>query len=225
MGLLRGAWEIFRKDIEHELGNWETLTVLLVFSLAVLFLFNFSFELSRKEANLFLPGFFWLTVLFASVLGFSKAIETERRAGGMIGLLLAPIPKEAIFMGKVASAFLFLFLVGIILMPLFFLFMGIRVSFQQLGQLLLALALGGFGLAVIGTFMAGLCQGSKHSGVLFSLGYFPLAVPVLISGTKLSQGVLQTESLTGGPWVKFQGAIDLIYFIACLLLYEYLVEE
>lgn len=225
MGLFQGAWKVFRKDIAYELGNWETLTILLVFSLAVLFLFNFSFQLPPKEAKLSLPGFLWLTVLFASVLGFSKAIETERRAGGMEGLLLSPIPKEAIFLGKMASSFLFLFMMGLILTPLLFVFMAVRFPLQQFTLLLVPLILGSLGLAVMGTFLANLCQVSRHGGILFSLGYFPLAVPVLISGTRLSQGVLQAESLAGGPWVRFLIAIDLVYLIACLLLFEYLVEE
>ena len=224
MELVRGAWTVFRKDLAYELGNRETLTILLVFSLAVLFLFNFSFELSRAEAGRFLPGFLWLTVLFASVLGFSKGMEAERR-GGLEGLLLAPIPKEAIFLGKAASSFVFLFAVELILTPLFFLFLGLPLSWGHLRLLLVPLLLGSLGLATLGTLLEGICGVTKHSGILFSLGYFPLAVPVLISGTRLSQGILAYDYLPGGPWVRLLIAIDLIYLVVCLLLFEYLVEE
>jgi heme exporter protein B len=224
MELVRGAWVVFRKDLTYELGNRETLTILLVFSLAVLFLFNFSFELSREEAERFLPGFLWLTALFASVLGFSKGMEAERR-GGMEGLLLAPIPKEAIFLGKASSSFILLFAVELILTPLFFLFLGLPLSWQHFKLLSVPLFLGSLGLAALGTLLANICGVSKHSGILFSLGYFPLAVPILISGTRLSQGILQADHLPGGPWVRLLIVIDLIYSVVCLLLFEYLVEE
>lgn len=224
MELVRGAWVVFRKDLAYELGNRETLTILLVFSLAVLFLFNFSFELSREEAEQFLPGFLWLTVLFASVLGFSASMEAERR-GGLEGLLLAPIPREAIFLGKAASSLLFLFAVELILAPLFFLFLGIPLSWEHFKLLLVPLLLGSLGLAALGTLLANICRVSSRSGILFSLGYFPLAVPILISGTRLSQGILTYDYLPSGPWVRFLIAIDLIYLITCLLLFEYLVEE
>jgi len=224
MELLRGAWAVFRKDLAYELGNREVITILLVFSLAVLFLFNFSFELSPEEAERLLPGLLWLTVLFASVLGFTRAMELERR-GGLEGLLLAPVPKEAIFLGKAASAFVFLFAVELILTPLFFLFLGVDLSLTHFKLLLIPLLLGSLGLAALGTFLANICGVTRHSGVLFSLGYFPLAVPILISGTRLSQGILAYDYLPAGPWVRFLIAMDLIYSVTCLLLFEYLVEE
>jgi heme exporter protein B len=225
MNTIWGAWRILSKDVAQELAHWETLTILLVFSRAVLCTFAFSFEIPRKEASGFMPGFFWLTVLFASVLHFLKEMAVEGEAGGMEGVLLAPISRGALFLGKAAGALLFLLAVELILMPLFFLFLELPLEVKRLPPLLAPMALGAAGLAVLGTFVAGICRGVKKRGVLFSLGYFPLAVPILIAGTKLTQGILESDGALQGLWIRFLPAVDLIYLVLSLLLFEYLVEE
>lgn len=225
MGLLRGSWKVFRKDIVYELENKETLVILLVFSLAVVFIFNFSFNLSKEGAFRFLPGFLWMTILFASVLGFNKTMAFEKCGDGMSGLLLAPIPKEAVFLGKVASSFLFLIIAEVLITPLFFLFFGVKLSAKLFGLLALVLFLGSIGLAVIGSFLANICQVSKSSEILFSLGYFPMVVPILIGGTKLAEGILQEGQIPRGPWINLLITFDVVYLVICLLLFEYLVEE
>ena len=225
MEWLRGVWLVFQKDILFELENWETVSLLLVFALAVLFLFNFSFDLSQKESLKFIPGFFWLTILFTSVLGFTKAIEIERRENAIQGILLTPIPRESIYIGKVLSSFLFLLIVELILFPLFFVFMSLRIPLQSMHLFLVPIVLGSLGLSALGTFMALICQVSPRGGILFSLGYFPLAVPILISVTKMFQGVLSPSVVSVQPWLRFLIVIVVVELVSSVLLFEYLMEE
>lgn len=225
MTFLRGIWEIFRKDFLFELETGETLSLLLVFALSVLFLFNFSFDLSRAEVQKFFPGFFWLTVLFTSVLGFSKAIEIEQRGHAIQGILMTPIPRESIYLGKVLSSFVFLLLVEVVLAPLFVVFFGMKMAPGQYLTLAPPLVLGTLGLATIGTLMALICQVSPKGWLLFSLGYFPLAVPTLIASTKLFQGVFQTTAGAAAPWLRFLAVIDIVEMVVAVLLFEYLMEE
>ncbi|MFQ5794113.1 MAG: heme exporter protein CcmB [Candidatus Bipolaricaulia bacterium] len=225
MELITGAWLVFKKDIRYELENKETLIILFVFSLTVALTFNFAFDLSRTEARRFLPGLIWITALFASVLGFNKSMAFEKRGDAYGGLLIAPIPKTSIFLGKVSSSLVFLWAVEMVVIPLFFLFFNVELSAKIFGFLVIVFLLGSVGLSVIGSFLTNLCQGSKNSEILFSLGYFPLVVPILISGTKLSAGILDGKSIVAGPWVKLLIIFGLVYTVICLLLFEYLVEE
>ena len=224
-GLLRGAWLVLRKDLAYELEHRETLAVLIVFSLAVAFVFAFTFDLSRAEAQRFLPGLLWMTFLFASVLGTSKSAALERRGAGFVGLLLAPIPKEAIFLGKMASSFVFLLAAQLLVTPLFFVFFGVKLGLGAFGLLALVFLLGSLGLTAIGTFLAQICQVARSGDVLFSLGYFPLVVPVLIAATQLSSATLSAEPLSEGPWLQLLVVFDVIYSTAGWLLFRYLVEE
>lgn len=224
-GLFPGAWTILKKDLAYELQNRETLVVLTVFSLVVVFIFSFAFDLAEAEARGLLPGLLWMTVLFASVLGFSKSMALERRGEALSSLLLAPIPKESIYLGKVMSSLLFLLASELVLLPLFFAFFGVKASLVQVGLLVLVLLLGIAGLAVVGSFLAAICQGSRQGEILFSLGYFPLVVPILIAGVTLSQGILETSQIPPGPWLNVLIAFDLIYAVVCLWVFEYVVEE
>jgi heme exporter protein B len=205
--------------------NRETLAVLVVFSLAIAFVFAFAFDLSGAEARRFLPGLLWMTFLFASVLGTSKSVALERRGTGYIGLLLAPIPKEAIFLGKAASSLVFLLAAQLLVTPLFFVFFGVKLGPQTFGFLTLIFLLGSLGLTAIGTFLAQICQVARSGDVLFSLGYFPLVVPVLIAATQLSRAVLSAEPLGEGPWLQLLAVFDVIYSTTGWLLFRYLVEE
>lgn len=224
-GLIRGTWAILKKDVTYELQNRETLVVLIVFSLAAVFIFNFAFELTPAEAKGLMPGLLWMTILFASTLGFSKSMALEKRGEALSGLLLAPIPKESIFLGKVLSSLLFLLASELVLLPLFFAFFSVKASFTQAGLLMLALLLGSAGLAVVGSFLAAICQVSRQGEILFPLGYFPLVIPILIAGTRLSHGILEGGRILAGPWLNLLTAFDLVYLIICLMLFTYLVEE
>jgi len=224
-GLLSGAWAILKKDLAYELQNRETLVVLVVFSLAVVFVFSFAFDLAEAEAKQLLPGLLWITVLFASVLGFSKSMAFEKRGEALRGLLLAPIPKESIFLGKVTGSLLFLLVAELLLLPLFFAFFGIKASWAQVGLLALVLLLGSVGLSIVGSFLAAICQVSRQGEILFSLGYFPLVIPILIAGATLSRRILASGQILQGPWLNLLIAFDVIYLVACLMLFAYLVEE
>src|SRR5204863_7660915 len=49
------------------------------------------------------PGLLWLALLFASVLAFRRSYESEGEDGALEGLLLAPIDKASVFLGKAAA--------------------------------------------------------------------------------------------------------------------------
>lgn len=224
-GLISGAWAILKKDLTYELQNRETLVILTVFSLTVIFVFSFAFDLAQSEAKRLMPGLLWMTILFASVLGFSKSMAFEKRGEALSGLLLAPIPKESIFLGKVLSSLLFLAITELLLLPLFFVFFSVKASLAQVGLLTLVLLLGSVGLSALGSFLATICQVSRQGEILFSLGYFPLVIPILIAGATLSQGILETSRIPEGPWLNLLIAFDLVYVVVCLILFAYLVEE
>lgn len=209
----------------YELERRETLAVLVVFSLAVAFVFAFTFDLTSAETRRFLPGLLWMTFLFASVLGAQKSTALERRGQGVLGLLLAPIPKEAIFIGKAAGSLIFLLAAQAFVTPLFAVFFGVPLDLGVFARLALVFTLGSLGLVAVGTLLAQICQVARSGDVLFSLGYFPLVVPVLIGATQLTGAALNAQPLGEGPWLGLLVAFDVVYGTAGWLLFSYLVEE
>jgi heme exporter protein B len=117
----------------------------------------------------------------AAMLGFSKYGASERDNGAWTGLLLSPIDRGSIFLGKLMGNGLMVLCVAFVSVPSFFLFMKQPVP-QSMGLLAAALILGTWGFTAIGVFLSTLVQSSSITELLIPIMLFPLAVPLLIGG-------------------------------------------
>jgi heme exporter protein B len=116
------VWQIFRKDIQVEWRGRQGVPVMLVFSLLVVFLFNFALQLSPQLQSGLASGLLWVTLAFAATLGLNRSAALERENDALKGLMLAPVDRSAIFFGKALSNSAFTLLVAFILMPIISLF-------------------------------------------------------------------------------------------------------
>src|SRR6188474_649632 len=90
-------------------------------------------------------GLLWMAVLFSAVMASRRAYQTESEDGALEGLLLAPIDKAAVFLGKaVAVTVELLALVTVVLLLVIVLF---DLSVADPLLLLAAFVLGAIGLA------------------------------------------------------------------------------
>src|SRR5207302_609751 len=81
-----------------------SLGAVLPFAATLLIVFGLSLGPGRTLLQETAPGLLWLAVLFASVLSFRRAYESEGEDGALEGLLLAPFDKAAVFLGKALAA-------------------------------------------------------------------------------------------------------------------------
>lgn len=94
-------------------------------------------------------GLLWVTVLLAGVLGLSRSITTEREGGCMDGLLLTPVSRGVIYLGKMLSNTLFLAVMLALLLPLVSLFFAVDLRDTWLPLMLVMLG-GGVGIYRVG---------------------------------------------------------------------------
>ena len=103
---------VARKDLRMELRNKEMIPLMLIFALVVSLIFGFldlSFgNIGERNMDLY-SGVFWISILFASILGFSRSAMIEKEAGGLVQFLSIPVDSSAVFFGKLIPNFLFLF--------------------------------------------------------------------------------------------------------------------
>ncbi len=138
---LRPVGVLVWKDILLELRSRELIVSMLVFGLMLVVVFNFALSVTPQRVTTVAPGILWASFAFAGVLAMSRAFAREREQGGLDGLLLTPVSRDSIFLGKAASIFLFMVLVEAILLPIFAGLMGFSaVSFALLLTILLATA-------------------------------------------------------------------------------------
>ncbi len=98
------------------------------------------------------PGTVVFVVLLTAVVGTFSLIE-DRRAGFLQGVLVAPVPRSAIVIGKVMGGTTMAVVQGAVLLPLAPL-VGIPMSVQGLGLALLALTLLSLALTALGFVLA-----------------------------------------------------------------------
>ena len=103
MSVLRDAWRIARKDLTVESRSRELVLTLLFFSVACLLIFAFAFVRGRATVDNAPAGIIWITVVFAGTLALGRTFERERQGDTLRALLLAPVERPAIYLGKLLS--------------------------------------------------------------------------------------------------------------------------
>ena len=115
----RAVSAIVWKDLAAELRNKEIVSAMFIFSLLVVLIFNFALDLDRDARENVAAGVLWVTFVFAAMLGLNRTFAAEKDRGSLDGLLLAPIDRGALFVGKLLSTFVFILIVEIIVVPVF----------------------------------------------------------------------------------------------------------
>src|SRR5438552_15828363 len=123
---------IIFKDIVIEMRSKESITSMLMFGVLVLAIFNFAFEPSSVDRSLIAPGILWVAFSFAAILGLNRSLAMEMDNDCLQGLLLAPLERGDLYVGKVASNFIFMMIAELIILPLFVIFNGFNFDLKFL---------------------------------------------------------------------------------------------
>ncbi len=219
----RAVWAIVGKDLAAELRRRELLSAMLVFSLLVILIFNFALELNPRERQGVTAGVLWVTFAFAGTLGLNRSMAVEKDRGSLDGLLLAPMDRSAIYFGKMMGNLLFMFIVEIIVLPVYSVLYN--TNLLQLG-LLAVIALGSVGYVAVGTLLASMSVHARAREVLLPILLFPVALPVLISAVRASSGFLQgLDAAYMWGSLNILIAYAVIFLAVAYMVFDYVVEE
>jgi len=212
MTTLRAIGLILHKDLLVELRTREVLTTMVLFALLVVVLFALAFNVDQDAAREVAPGILWVTVAFAGNLGVGRVMERERDHGCMAGLLLGPGGPVAVFCAKALGVLIFMTIMLIVVVPLTLMFVGIDVPPGGLGLLVAALLLGAIGFSLIATLFGAMLGEARLRELLIPLVVYPVVVPVLIAGVKLTSAALG-QGIEGetGSWLAIMAGFDLIF--------------
>ncbi|MBS1249534.1 MAG: hypothetical protein MAG431_01114 [Chloroflexi bacterium] len=220
---LRALGAIVWKDLAAELRSRELLSSMLVFALLVILIFNFALELDIKARDTITAGILWVTFAFAGTLGLNRSMASEKDRGCLDGLLLAPVDRSAIYFGKAIGNLVFMFIVEIIVLPVYSVLYNVNL-FQP--GLLLVIFLGSLGYVAVGTLLATMAVQVRTRDILLPILLFPLALPVLIASVKASNGFLQAIPLAEiMPWLNLLIVYDIIFTAIAFMVFDYVVEE
>ena len=211
------------KDLVSEWRSKEMLNAMLVFALIVIVVFNFAVELRAELARQTSVGFLWITILFAGMLGLNRSLSREKDRGCLDGLLLCPVSRGMIFVGKMVGNLIFILTVALIILPLFwFLF---DVSFYR-PLLLLTVLLGTIGFAGVGTLLSAMAVHTKSRDVMLPIILLPVAIPLVLAAARGCRVVLEGGSLNDlMPWVGMLIAFDVATIAISYLTFDFIIEE
>jgi heme exporter protein B len=220
---LRALGAVVWKDLAAELRSRELLTSMLVFALLVILIFNFALELDAKARATVTSGVLWVTFAFAGTLGLNRSMAVEKDRGCMDGLLLAPVDRSAIYFGKTVGNLIFMFIVEIIVLPVYSILYNTNL-FKP--GLIAVVILGSIGYVVVGTLLSTMAVQTRTRDVLLPILLFPVIIPVMIAAVKASTGFLQgIEMAEITPWLNLLLVYDIIFTAVAFMVFDYVVEE
>ncbi|MGG3469953.1 heme exporter protein CcmB [Neobacillus pocheonensis] len=225
MNIFRTALLLAKKDLYSELKTKQILVTQIIFAGLVIVVFSFAFDPANNTTKAVIPGVIWVIIVFSGILGLNRSFISEQRNDTMQGLLVAPMEAASIYFGKFLANFAMILAVELVSIPFLFLLF----DFKFLGSFpyfILVIFLGSFGFIAIGTFLAALAANSKSSEMLLPLLLFPITTPILIGVVQATKIILTNmEKLSSAiAWIQLVSAYDVIFFVVCFLLIDYVLE-
>ena len=195
---------------------------MLVFTLLVIVIFNFAFGASQQMITLVAPGILWVTFAFAGVLSLNHSFIPEKEEGCLEGLMVCPISREAIYVGKMLGSLLFMLIIEAIALPIFAVLFNLSLSLQ----LVVITVLTTVGFVAVGTLFSALAVNTKAREMVLPILFLPIIVPLIISAVKASGLALAGEPWRDlSPWLQIIGAFDVIFLVVSFLIFAFVIEE
>jgi heme exporter protein B len=200
------------KDLISEWRTRETISSMLFFALIVILVFSFSFAMDQDAARQLIAGIIWV---------FTSELQNDC----LESLQMSPVPKGAIYLGKVTANFLFMFAVEILLFPLFVIFFNLEVV-DSVGMLLLVFFLATLGLSAVGTLFSALTVQIRAREVMLPVLLLPLAVPVMIAAVEATRGTLNGDPYAFySQWLHLLVIFDIIFTVVSFWLFEFILDS
>jgi heme exporter protein B len=225
VSLWRAAGLLAAKDLRIELRTKEIIATTGLFAVLVVVMASLSFYLDPISAPRLAPGVLWISVAFAGVLAMARAWAREREMEVMTALLLSPVPRAAIYLGKAAAVLVFLGVVEVLLLPLVAVLFHVDLL-PVLGRVVGLLLLGTVGFVAAGTLFSAMSVRTRARDLAIAVTLFPLITPALLTGV-----VATREALAGAPleatldWMRILLAFDVLFVAAGVGLFETLMAE
>ena len=216
---------ILKKDLRLERKTGQTISVMVFFSLAAVVTFNLALRGDLGAARNVSGGLIWVTILLAGTLGLNRSFGAERENNSLDGLLMAPISRQAIYLGKFASVFILSVGLELILAFMFFIFFN-RPFMNPL--VIMILILGTIGFVAAGILVTAMTIQTQARDVLLPVLLLPLTLPAVLAAGSVTATITAPISW---EWADISYAVSIVIFYDVLMLlaglfaFPYVVES
>jgi heme exporter protein B len=218
---IRAVWVVTRKDILIETRTREILFTTLFFALACVMVFAFGFVKEGRPMDDVAAGILWIAIAFSGTLALGRAFERERQGETLRALLIAPIDRPALYVGKLLGILILLGVVEILIVPLVAL-MFQAALFDHLLLMVGLLVAGTVGFAAVGTLFAAMLVRARSRDVMLPVLLYPITVPVIIAGVRGTAALLQpvADLPMARAWLSMLVFFDVVFVTLALWTFE-----
>ena len=221
MRFIRDVWTVTRKDLLIETRTREIVLTTMFFALACVMVFAFGFVREGRPVQDAAAGILWIAIAFSGTLALGRAFERERQGETLRALLLAPIDRPALYLGKLLGILILLAAVELLVVPMVALMFQAPLFDYPLLMLGL-IAAGTLGFAAVGTLFAAMLVRARSRDVMLPVLLYPLTVPVIIAGVRGTAALLQPEAdqPMARMWLAMLLFFDVVFVTISLWTFE-----
>ena len=226
MQFLRTVLTIARKDLVIEARSRELAYTTLFFAISVVLVFSFSFVVEGVALTDAAAGILWVAIAFAGTLALGRTFERERQADTLKALLLSPVERPAIYLGKLVGLLLLMTVVEAVIVPV------VGLLFQApIGRapwlLVGLLAAGTLGFAAVGTLFAAMLIRAHSRDVLLPVVLYPITVPLVIAGVRGTAAIFGAEPnlAMAQAWLSMLVFFDAVFLTLALWVFGPVMSE
>jgi heme exporter protein B len=226
MTFLRVAWLVMRKDFTVEVRSREVLYTTAFFAVSCVLVFAFALVKDGQPLEDAAAGILWIAVAFAGTLALGRTFERERHAETLRALMLAPVGRSAIYLGKLLGIVVLMVVVEAVLVPLVGLLFHLRLTAAPLLMLGLLVA-GTVGFAAVGTLFAAMLVRARSRDVLLPVLLYPITIPVIIAGVRGTVALIDPSAdvALAEMWLSILVFFDIVFVTLSLWTFEPLMTE
>jgi heme exporter protein B len=228
---LSATLTVLAKDMRIELSTREIVTTAGFFAALVAIMASLAFTTGPETSTRVAPGAMWLAIAFASVLALGRTWQREREESALLGLVVSPIPRAAIWCGKALGVLGFLVAVEIVVVPLVALLFHVSLL-PVLAPLAVVVLFGTVGVAAMGTLFGAMTVRTRARELILATVLFPLLSPALLSSVSATREIFYAATRgmpvdigEVGDWLRLLGVFDVVAIAGGLGLFGQLLED
>ncbi len=221
---------LIRKDLGLQFRSKETLALIFVFSVLVVLIFVFAFGTTfpeRTERGKLTASVLWTAFVFAGIITLNRSFTIERAHAALHGIRLTGVDAGNVYLSKVISNVVFLFLLEIVITPIALQFLDLLdvITVGILLKLFGVLSIGTLGFCSVGVLLAGMSTSANGGESLLSVILLPLVVPIIIGGSKCTVSLLVTGGLENRFWLNLLAVYSLVFLASAYLFADAVIED
>ena len=216
-------WALTLKELRIESRNRDVAIAIVMFASLVIAIFAIAIEPTSRNAIETGPGVLWAAITFAGVVGLTRATSHELENDAVGALMMAPVSRDLLFIGKSLGNFLFLSVATVIVFVVFTFMFNLPV-FRA--EILLVALLSAVGFSSVGTLFSSLTFRVRAREVLLPMLFLPSVSPLLFAAIRVTAAAASGEGWsTSIPWLQLAVAYDVVFVTASALLFGYVLDD